>query len=118
VERVVAPVHVLALAVRLSAAHVAAESGCPLVDLRLERVQGKTAVELGIAASEHVEVDLVEDGDLHGEPSLVRDQSIERTANLRVRELHVPPRAVVLEEDQSSLLVTPERFPCTLAIDA
>src|SRR5690348_9384142 len=39
--------------------------------MRLELVERETAVELRVAAAEHVEVDAVEDDDLHGQRSLV-----------------------------------------------
>src|SRR5205085_7472795 len=118
VERVVTPIDVLALAVRLPAAHVAVKGGRPLVDLRLELVQRETAVELRVAPSEHVEIDPVEDGDLHGGPSLIRDQSVERATNIGVRELDVPRRSGVAKEDEPALLVTGERRPRALAVNA
>src|SRR5437899_2862228 len=54
VERVVAPLDVLALAVRLPAPHGQAELLRPAVDLRLELRVGKAAVLLRVAAPEEV----------------------------------------------------------------
>src|SRR5439155_14649064 len=65
VERVVAPLDVFALVVRLPAAYVAAELGGPLVDPRLEVAERDAAVELRVAPPEHVEIDPVEHDDLH-----------------------------------------------------
>ena len=65
VERLVAPVDVLALAVRLPAADPQVELLRPLVDLRLELLQPEPAVQLRIAPPEHVEVDTVEHVDAH-----------------------------------------------------
>src|SRR5919108_196656 len=50
VERVVAPIHVLAFVVRLPAPYVAAELGGPFVNSRLELVEGRPAVDLRIPA--------------------------------------------------------------------
>jgi hypothetical protein len=65
-EGVMAPVDVLAFAVRVPAARSAAELLRPRVDLRLEIVQRDAAVQLGIAPLEHVQVGAVQDRDLHG----------------------------------------------------
>ena len=64
--RLVAPVDELALVVRLPAARRALELEGPLVDPRLELGEPETAVELGITASEHVEIDAVQHRDPHG----------------------------------------------------
>src|SRR5688572_1471256 len=69
-ERVVAEVDVLALAVRLPAARRVADVLRPGIDLLLELAQRETAVERGVSALEDVEVDPVENVDAHpGKPS-------------------------------------------------
>ena len=90
-ECVVTPVDVLALVIRLAAAHVTAEVGCPFVDARLELRQREASVQLGVAAREHVEVDPVQDDDLHG-ATLIRDQLVEGSAvrGLRLCRLPLP----------------------------
>src|SRR4051812_48484196 len=65
VVRVVDPFDELALAVRLPAAGADVEGVRPLVDLRLELIHAHAAVELRVAAPDHIEVDAVEDQDLH-----------------------------------------------------
>jgi hypothetical protein len=63
--RVVAPLDVLALVVRVPAAHRAAELVRPLVDLGLQLVDPLAAVQRGVAAAEDVEVDAVQDLEAH-----------------------------------------------------
>jgi hypothetical protein len=61
----VAPVDELPLVVRLPAADTESELSAPLVDPRLELVERQAAVQLRVAAPDDVEVDAVEDVDVH-----------------------------------------------------
>ena len=69
-ERLVQPLDVLALEVRLPADGPEPELLCPLFDLSYQLGQGERAVVLGVAAAEHVQVDSVQDVYAH-EGSLV-----------------------------------------------
>src|SRR5438552_3128649 len=63
---VVDPLDELALAVRLTAANAHPELLSPFVDPCLELVQADPAVQRVIASADDVEVDSVQDEDLHG----------------------------------------------------
>ena len=116
VERLVDPVDVLALAVRLLALHARAEIARPLIDPRLELVERGAAVLLRIAAAEHVEVDAVEDEDAHRRN--LGDQLVEGAADVILRHLRLEG-AVVAEQDepQRPLLVGQQRLPRAVAVN-
>jgi hypothetical protein len=61
-----APVHVLALAVRLPAVDLAAELACPFADPLLELGEREAAVHGRVPAVEGVQVHAVQDADQHG----------------------------------------------------
>ena len=71
-ERLVAPLDVLALVVRLAAAGGRAELPRPGVDPRLQLGEGQAAVHRRVATVEDVEIHAVEDEDAHWAASLVR----------------------------------------------
>src|SRR5664280_820253 len=60
-ERLVQPLDVLALEVRLRADDPEPKLLCPPFDLSYQLGQGERAVVLGVAAAEHVQVDSVQD---------------------------------------------------------
>ena len=117
VERVVAPVDVFAFVIRLPATDMAAERGSPLVDAGLELRKGHTAVERRVASCQDVEVRSVQDDDLH-RATLRGDQLVEGAAHVVRRNGDVPVRTVFAEKHEPSLLVTAERGPRTVAVDA
>src|SRR5207253_3954881 len=124
VERVVAPLDVLALAVRLPAPHGQAERLRPAVDPRLELgVAEAAAVLLRVAAPEEVEIDAVQHRDTHRR-TLLGDQGIESSPYVALRELRADDGAARrLEEHKpdaaaGDLLVAPERGPRTVAVRA
>src|SRR5262249_19284690 len=49
--------------------------------------------------------------------TLRRDQLVERAPHRFIRQLDVPLRAVVVEQDQPALLVALQRRPCALGVD-
>jgi hypothetical protein len=65
--QLLAPVDVLALAVRLAAENVAAELAAPFADLLFEVAEGESTVDSGIPSLEQVEVHAIEDADQHSE---------------------------------------------------
>ena len=119
VERVVAELDVLALAVRLAAADGVAELAGPRVDALLELVQRKAAVDRRVAPVEDVEVHAVEDVHAHG-GSLVGDQLVERAPHVGLGNLGHEPALVARAEraGAAALLVAEQRVPGALAVDA
>src|SRR5439155_16341576 len=116
-----APVDELALVIRLPAANVTSEDGRPVVDPGLELRQRHAAVERGIASRQDVEIDPVEDDDLH-RGTLIGYQLIQSCSNFgRGPRFHGGP--VVTEQYESQLatlrlLVALQRGPRTLTIEA
>ena len=102
VERRVEELDVLALVVRLPAAHLEAELARPRVDLRLEVLQRAVAVLRRVAPSEQVEVDAVEHVDAHGAGCYWRpprrpgsgDELVERAADVGRRAPRRPTAAL------------------------
>ena len=100
---------------------VQSSSKCPLVQARLELGDPESAVELGIATPEHVEVDAVEDENPHNRN--LRDQGVEDCANDLRLDLDTESRlARSFEQDEPrapivGLLVTGDRSPRGVAVD-
>ena len=122
VERLVQPVDVRALVVRLAAADGQAELLAPRVEPRLELAKRERPVDGRIAPAELVQVDAVQH--VHAHARTLGDERFERPPHVGVRELdpahRLPGR---LEQDELDaarldLLVAAERRPGPLDVDA